>query len=118
MGDLTIVSSAPPPQVQNSARDNAAAGSNDGQPSPVNLDTEAIETAGPELASAYSPNVRKQNWRGFMRLCIDFLDSKLFNAPLVGAVALITFGQMDYDWHAIALSLFIVAGYWLIFRRS
>jgi hypothetical protein len=114
MGDLTIVSSTPRSQVHNSAGDNVA----DDQPSLVNLDTEAIQTAGIKSVLAYSPNVRKQNWRGFMRLCIDFLDSKLFNAPLVGAVALITFGQMDYDWHAIALSLFIVAGYWLIFRRS
>jgi hypothetical protein len=118
MGDLTIVSSAPPPQVQNSARDNAAAGSNENQPSLVNLDTEALETAGLEAASAYSPSSQQQNWRGVMRRCIDFLDSKAFNAPLVGAVALVTFGQMDYDWHAIALSLFTVAGYWLIFRRS
>jgi hypothetical protein len=118
MGDLTIVSTAPRSQVQNSAGDNAASGSNDDQPSLANLYTEAIETAGIESASAYSPNVKKQNWRGFMRLCIDFLDSKLFNAPLVGAVALVTFGQMDYDWHAIVLSLFTVAGYCLIFRRS
>jgi hypothetical protein len=47
---------------------------------------------------------------------MNFLDNKPFSALLLGAVALITFGQMDNDWHVIALTLFTVAGYWLIFR--
>jgi hypothetical protein len=111
---VPVLSPAPPPQVRNSADENAAFGSKEDQPSLVNLETEPMEAAGTETASAFSPNSR--NWRGFMRRCIDLLDSKAFNAPLVGAVALVTFGQMDYDWHAIALSLLTVAGYWLIFR--
>jgi hypothetical protein len=113
---VPVLSPAPPPQVRNSVDENPAFGSKKDQPNLVNPETEPIEAADIETASVYSPSYPKRDWRGVMRRCIDFLDSKAFNAPLVGAVALVTFGQMDYDWHAIALSLFTVGGYWLIFR--
>ena len=57
-----------------------------------------------------------QNWSRSMRW-IDLLDSKPVTGLLVGAVSLGTFGQMDNDWHAVALSLSAVAGYWFIFRE-
>jgi hypothetical protein len=48
---------------------------------------------------------------------IDFIDSKPVTGLLVGAVSLGTFAQMDNDWHAVALSLSTVAGYWFLFRE-
>ncbi|HEY7299876.1 MAG TPA: hypothetical protein VH684_18365 [Xanthobacteraceae bacterium] len=49
---------------------------------------------------------------------IDFLESKPVTGLLVGAVSLITFGQIDHDWHAVALSLATVACYWFLFREQ
>jgi hypothetical protein len=51
-----------------------------------------------------------------MRSWIDFTESRPFTALLIGAVALPTIWEMHNDWHAVAMSLFLVAGYWFIFR--
>jgi hypothetical protein len=52
-----------------------------------------------------------------MRRWLDLIDSKPFSAVFVGGLSLGTFALMDYDWHAVALSLLAVAGYWLSFRK-
>jgi hypothetical protein len=52
-----------------------------------------------------------------MRPRFDFIESKPFSAVFVGALSLGTFALMDYDWHAVALSLLAVAGYWLSSRK-
>jgi hypothetical protein len=48
---------------------------------------------------------------------VEFIESKPVTGLLVGAVSLGTFGQMDNDWHAVALSLATVAGYWFLFHE-
>ena len=47
----------------------------------------------------------------------DFIESKPVTAVFVGGLSLGTFALMDNDWHAVALALLSVAGYWLMFRE-
>ena len=52
-----------------------------------------------------------------LRPRFDFIESKPVTAVFVGALSLGTFALMDNDWHAVALALLSVAGYWLMFRE-